>query len=63
MVLTNIGASCQELNLNDDGLKYYSQGEVICERLIASRDNSYDESIFRYLHNTAMLNFQSKIIA
>ncbi|ELX7501676.1 HNH endonuclease [Vibrio fluvialis] len=60
MVLTNIGASCQELNLNDDGLKYYSQGEVICERLIASRCNSYDESIFRYLHNTAMLNFQSK---
>ncbi|PTP81288.1 HNH endonuclease signature motif containing protein [Vibrio splendidus] len=60
MILTNIGASCQELNLNEDGIQYYSLGEELCERLIASECDSYDESIFRYLHNTAMLNFQSK---
>lgn len=60
MILTNIGASCQELNLIEDGFKYYSQGEELCARLISSGCDSYDDSIFRYLHNVAMLYFQSK---
>lgn len=61
LVLTNIGSSCQKLNLNDDGIKSYSKGKKVCERLIESKDESFDESIFRYLQSSAMLHFQSKI--